>query len=500
MPAEVGAKPALEPRQSREVFAIALVVAAAMLLYLCLATDGVDPLGSDWAMYAMHARNLVAGHAYGDTFYVYQPETAMYGGATYPTGYALLLAPVYALFGMNILAFKIVTDLALALSLVPIFLFCRRYLGVVESLLLVCAIGFGGPYLTVQDKLGSDQLFQLLSFTALTYIIGLYESGRDRLALSGVIAGLLLSAVELTRPVGMALILAVLLYDVARARRVTRFAIIVIAIFAPVIVLNNLIAHKDSSYAEQFVFSLRHIVEISLRYAAGFSNVFSNPLSHKLRYALWLAATPLAVAGLLVSLRKLNPLAVLYAALTLGVLAIYWAPNYRYLLPLFPIYLFYAALGWNWLESTLPAAWKRPAQALAIGCLLIAPILSTAAIRPDHSTLITDPNFTQLAQTVRVTAGPHDLTVFWNARVLALAAERPASSYPSGGEVQQSWNPSSPEAVLRFLARVRPAYVVWDGGFTKEEHFLAEAMTLEPERFKPVYQNARFKLMRYLPK
>src|ERR1700742_4260616 len=96
-----------------------LPVILTTLLYLALVTPGVDPITTDWAMYVMHARNIATGHAYADTVYVYQPETAMYGASTYPSGYALLLTPVYALFGVNILAFKIVTDLALSLSLWP---------------------------------------------------------------------------------------------------------------------------------------------------------------------------------------------------------------------------------------------------------------------------------------------------------------------------------------------------------------------------------------------
>jgi Dolichyl-phosphate-mannose-protein mannosyltransferase len=499
-------KPAATPRArakaargSVEKIAPFLPVILAALFYLVLVTPGVDPITTDWAMYVMHARNIATGHAYADTFYVFQPEAAATGGATYPSGYPLLLAPVYAMFGMNILAFKIVTDLALAFSLWPIYLFNRRYLSLVQSLLLTTAFGFSAAYLTLQDKLGSDALYQLLSFAALAFAIRVFESGQDAKWpwRAGAVAGLLLAAVEITRPVGLSLALAVLAYDALNRRRPTRFALALLAVFIPILALNSLLAHKDSSYSDQFVFSIGHAAHNIVAYVTGFSDVFANPFSHKLRYALWAVFTPLALFGFATKLRKVNPVPALYTALMLGVLALYWAPNMRYLAPLYPIYLLFAALGWNRLVQATPPQWRRPAQAVAIAGLLVGPVLSSAAIRPNPDTLYTDPDFQQLAGYIKTNTAPRDLIVFWNARVLGLAASRPSSAYPSASPIYQD---SSPEKVLRYLDRVRPAYIVLDGGFPQDERYLVEATAAAPGNFSTVYQNARFRLMRYQAK
>jgi Dolichyl-phosphate-mannose-protein mannosyltransferase len=475
-----------------------LPVILTSLLYLALMTPGVDPITTDWAMYVMHARNIATGHAYADTLYVYQPETAMYGASTYPTGYSLLLAPIYALFGLNVIAFKIATNLALSLSLWPIYLLNRRYLDLAQSLLLTIAFGFSAAYLSLQDKLGSDPLFQLVSFATLVFVIRTFDSGEDLKApwRSGAVTGLLLAAVEITRPVGLSLALAVLAYDALNSRRPTRFGVALLAVFIPVLALNGLLAHKDSGYAEQFVFSISHAARTLVAYMAGFSDVFANPFSHKLRYALWAVCTPLAVFGFATHLRKVNPVPALYSALMLGVLALYWQPNMRYLAPLYPIYLLFAALGLNRFMLNVPMQWKRPAQAVAIAGLLVALVLSLAAVRPNPDTLITEPSFERLAGYLRANAAMHDLTVFWNARVLALAADRPSSAYPSASPIYQN---SSPDKVLSYLNRIRPGYVVLDGGFPQDEQYLAEAVAKAPARFDTVYQNARFRLMRYQP-
>ena len=146
---------------------------------------------------------------------------------------------------------------------------------------------------------------------------------------------------------GLSLALAVLAYDALNRRRPTRFALALLAVFIPVLALNSILAHKDSGYAEQFVFSIGHAARTVVAYVAGFSDVFANPFSHKLRYALWAVFTPLAIFGFATNLRKVNPVPALYTALMLGVLALYWQPNMRYLAPLYPIYLLFAALGWN---------------------------------------------------------------------------------------------------------------------------------------------------------
>jgi hypothetical protein len=483
---------------SLEKLAPFLPVILTTLLYLTLMTPGVDPITTDWAMYAMHARNIATGHPYADTLYVYQPETAMYGASTYPSGYALLLTPIYAVFGLNVLAFKIVTNLALSLSLWPIYLLNRRYLGLAQSLLLTTAFGFSAAYLSLQDKLGSDALYQLLSFVAIVLVIRTFDSGEDIRSpwRAGAFAGLLLAAVEITRPVGLSLALAVLACDALNRRRPTRFAFALLAVFIPVLVLNSLLAHKDSGYAEQFVFSIGHAARTIVAYLAGFSDVFANPFSHKLRYALWVVCTPLAVYGVATNLRKVNPVPALYTAFMLSVLALYWQPNMRYLAPLYPIYLLFAALGWNRLVLASPAHWRRPAQAAAVAALLVTPVLSVAAIRPNSDTLFTDPSFRQLVGYIQANSASRDLVVFWNARVLALAADRPSSAYPSASPI---YHDSSPEKVLRYLDRVHPAYVVLDGGFPQDEQYLADAIAEAPAQFNTVYQNSRFRLMRYQP-
>ena len=130
----------------------ALIVVAVFCVYLATMTDGMVPSATDWAMYVMHARNILhEASLRRDPVHVVCPETSRRGLTnSYPSGFPPMLAPVYAVFGLNIRAFKIVSDAALALSLLPIYLLSRRYLSPLSAMLIMLATAFGSLYVTSQ--------------------------------------------------------------------------------------------------------------------------------------------------------------------------------------------------------------------------------------------------------------------------------------------------------------------------------------------------------------
>ena len=109
-----------------------LAIAFAVFLYAFMAAElspGVHSEGTDWAMYVMHARNIVKGLPYAQTGYVFQPgSTTETGANSYPSGYPLLVAPFYAVFGLNIKLFKLLNVAFLVLSLWPVYWYARRTL------------------------------------------------------------------------------------------------------------------------------------------------------------------------------------------------------------------------------------------------------------------------------------------------------------------------------------------------------------------------------------
>src|ERR1035438_5903579 len=221
---------------------VALLVAAVFCVYLATLTDGMPITSTDWAMYVMHARNILHGLPYSDTGYIVQPETTYEGANSYPSGLPLMLVPAYAAFGFSIRAFKIVCDATLALSLWPIYLFSRRFLAARSALLVALATAFGFLYVNVHNVINSESPYQLLSFASIVFVLWVYGRGKDisrQSWLWGLLVGLALAAAYLTRPIGAAIVLAVLIADPIRRRRISAFIATLFFTFLALVFLNT---------------------------------------------------------------------------------------------------------------------------------------------------------------------------------------------------------------------------------------------------------------------
>ncbi|MGO9010843.1 MAG: hypothetical protein ACLQPN_12145 [Bryobacteraceae bacterium] len=474
------------------------ILAAVFLvaLYVFLAAElspGMQSEGTDWAMYVTHARNIVKGLPYARTGYVFQPEsTTEVGASSYPSGYPLLLAPVYAVFGLDIRLFKLLNVTFLVLSLWPVYLYARRTLPPVYSLVLIVAFGFSTMFLESYDAFGSDAPYQFVSFLVLLLLLRIYDRRLNETNpwKWGLLAGFSIAGVYLIRPIGLAFLLAVAGAELVRKRRPTAFLIAVAAAFIPPMFLNNLLFHKDSSYAYQFTGSIPHIARHAAAYAGFLSYVFANPLSHYFRYLLWAATLVLALAAASKRVRAGLGVTELYLLTVLAVVSVYWVPNARYLLCVMPIYMVYIFEGFRTLAARVPQRFARSLQVAAAALLLFAPAANAALLRPDASdTLVTAPNYEALCAAVRRQAAPHALVIFWNPRVLALSTGRFASGWPAEGQ---------PGRMVRYLRRVRPDYIVADKSRPDDRRFLIPVLTAGPLRLATVYENDQFTLMRLL--
>jgi len=468
---------------------LALVIAAVFGIYLEMINDGMVPDATDWAMYVMHARNIITGHPYAETGYIFQPESSYMGANSYPSGFPLMLVPFYVAFGFKVRVFKVVSDVALALSLWPIYIFSRRFVAPQNALLIVVATAFCFEYVVTQNTINSDAPYQLLSFAALVFLFWIYDRGNDvyRGWIWGALAGLLCAAAYLIRPVGAALLLAVAATELARRRKLSVFAVALLVTFASLVLINNAIFHKDDAYKSQFIFSSVLIARHAITYLGLLSYVFANPLSHALRYLLWLPSVLLALLGLWTSVqRKGLTLVESYWVIMLGVLFVYHIPNARYLLPLLPIYLVYTVLGAEAVLQQVPQAYRSGLRLLGVVALLLAPAINLARIRTfNQETLIARPTFDHLCQQIGARTGAHEYLLFWNPRVLALYTNRPSSTYPL----------SNPLQVQRFLNRIQPNYIVYEKDWKEDRKFLAPVIEAQPQRYVTVYENAQFKLM-----
>ncbi len=135
------------------------VVSAALLLIM--RREGHD-WGGDFALYISHARNLAEGRPYAATGYIPNPHFKGHSPATYPPLFPLLLAPLYAHYGLDYNVLKIPGILCFALSIVAFYFLFRKDLAPRAAFIAVL-FWAGWPFiLSFKDSILPDLVFTLL--------------------------------------------------------------------------------------------------------------------------------------------------------------------------------------------------------------------------------------------------------------------------------------------------------------------------------------------------
>jgi hypothetical protein len=149
----------------KTLFLLGLVVLVSSALSFSLLTRG-QLWWDDFAAYIMQAQSLLNGtmdaFAQRNAFTVLA-STYPPGPITYPWGFPLLIAPVYALLGLNLLAFKLVNTLFYALFLLIFFQLARTRLADLDALVLTAVLAFNPVLLLAHDLIQADITFLFFS-------------------------------------------------------------------------------------------------------------------------------------------------------------------------------------------------------------------------------------------------------------------------------------------------------------------------------------------------
>jgi hypothetical protein len=127
------------PLKQTLIFIVTFLVIGVFIF--CTVNSGHD-WGDDFAQYILHAANLANGKPYADTGYIVNPDNPSIGPSAYPPLFPLILAPVYAVFGLNLTAFKYVECLFLLGSLVVGFFLFSDSLSFCERIAVALLLGF----------------------------------------------------------------------------------------------------------------------------------------------------------------------------------------------------------------------------------------------------------------------------------------------------------------------------------------------------------------------
>src|SRR5271165_3172400 len=147
--------------------AIVLVLLAGIACFHFATLTNGHGWGDDFAQYIMHAKNIVEHKPYAQTGYVYNRLAPSVGPRSYPPGFPVLLATVYAVKGMDWLALKSVSVVCMLLALAAIAALFWNELSTLSMAALLLGVGLNPVLWTMKEQILSDLTFMMFLFGSL---------------------------------------------------------------------------------------------------------------------------------------------------------------------------------------------------------------------------------------------------------------------------------------------------------------------------------------------
>lgn len=408
--------------------------------------SGMIAWGDDWAQYVMHTRNLLAGIPYANIGYLFNPDAANVGPPSYPPGLPLLLAPVMAVFGMNLVALKATCFLCVVLSLPCMFKAFELDFG--RTVAVVATILFAAH----------DQIFGLLNSISseapylLATMLALWRLGRERAETwsafapalwSGISLGALAYLAVMCRSIGVSLLLAMLVYGWAQRRPIGWFTGL-LASFVALVWLQKILLVAPATYGNELH---RPTIDLLIGNVIGYWDALATivRVPFGLSRIAALGACTLAVVGLVAEMRRRSvtqavggmralaarvPASVFYACAYLAaVLVAAIAPQARYLWPVLPVLIAMVAI-------TVMALTKRTPRPQVLNGVIAASVavyylaLNASAPRLPAQEMANCLECNELYTFVGSHTPPGTIVAFAKPRAMALLGGRDSWAWP----------------------------------------------------------------------
>ena len=492
--------------------------------------------GDDWAQYLLQAENVIHFIPYAETGYVYNSQNAIVGPKAYPSVYPAALAPVIALCGANLNAYKALDVLFFLVGLLIATKLFSNDLSARNTWICLTIVGFSPVFWNSKDYIVSELLFLPLWYAALLVADDWYRRQKvyRNQMLHGLILGLLIFLTCATRTVGIVLLPAVCVCEALLARRPTRVGICALATAIGLLFAERFIQPASGAgYLSQLSGITMHtLLENVYSDTTSFSLIWENRHWNEVRKVAGAGFAVLALIGFLrANCTRPTPLGVAMAAYFVVIVAWPSADGLRMTLPLLPGFVFYVLLGMNPLrsiphpQSTASGSTvaRGPAGVLATGsmattckwrvgmacigrwtthagslALLAFSLLSFGAaysaadLRP-FQTGVETRDAVELFDFVRNHTRPDEVCLFFKPRALVLYTGRRSSAYPIGTDEQQFWQYAESIGARVVIVREGAADLYREDQ-TSEMRAPYGAANLEE-----VFHNSMFRVYRMIP-
>ncbi len=165
-----------------KIINIALIVTISAVLIFGGLTTGHD-WGGDFSAYIMQSKSIVeeqTSEFIEENRFTINESSSSMGPVAYPWGFPLMLAPFYAIFGLNIFALKFVGFICFLLFLLVLWWGFKRYHTHYWRIILVSLFAFNPIFILFINNVISDIPF-LLTSTLSVLLIGRLVINKQKL-------------------------------------------------------------------------------------------------------------------------------------------------------------------------------------------------------------------------------------------------------------------------------------------------------------------------------
>lgn len=405
--------------------------------------------GDDFAQYIHQAINITEGKTQSNTGYIYNPDYPSYAPPAYPSGFPLLLSPVYAVFGNCILYFDLYITLFLFIFALLLFKFLIRFYSALVSTLLIIIFIYNPWTLWFKLEIMSDIPFS----TCFLLCVLMYTSKNNsgfRIVILTILTGFLLSI----RNIGVVFLLAVLIdlikdFYMARVEKTTSLfykqiiekLCIIAGGFLIFILINKVLipSSGDGLFSYKYFFNLtqlKHFIQINLSYYMAVLRAFFEPWNDEWQFVALISGT-MAFAFIILGMIKkmsirfdfIDSLTLIY--LTVIIVYPYSDAGFRFLFPIAQFLLYYLVQGIYSINISLKIGPKTLAVCMAI-IVLCSYQNGFKEIYKSRNTIIEGPQVKEnqeLFEYIRMHTPPEAAFSFKKPRALSLYTSRNAMTH-----------------------------------------------------------------------
>lgn len=503
-----GRRPSAAPR--RRAAEIVFGLGALHLILCAVLFDPKIHTGGDSVTYVLLAESvLLTGDGYSLSMEPGPPEAH----TLYPPGYPALLAPLVALFGRNFVVLKLLSVLFTVGAVAVFCFYARRHREPLLWFCLALAFAVNPGVIDYSRWMLSEAPFLFFSLLALWQ---LDADSRDRRMGRAFSLGLAASVASFyVRSIGALLLVAGSLSYAIRGewRKFLVHGLAGSALTIPWLVRNSLSSGVSSSYFEYFSFVNVYAPEAGRLSALGFlERLFDNAwiyatrempralagsdstwAAHPLVGAAGLAFCGLALVGLVRTFRRGSAAAGIYLVLSLAAIMLFQesVADVRYLVPIMPLFLLYAADGATVIGGRVRRPrWVSLLPVHAMVAVTVLALASAVARAPGNMEMVGRylagdgyagyapawRHFFEAAAWVRDNTSEDAVVTVRKPRLFHALAARRVRQYPF----------SSPDSVLRVVRSTD--YVVVDPIHGTTARYLLPALEREQDAFFTAYR------------